>query len=103
MFAATKDQSLDEKVKEVKMSTQKLKNDAREGARDIRDTAEELGSEIRHAAQRTGQTVNELWHSAGDEVSQVTDTVAAHIRNKPVQSSLVALAAGFVIGALFRR
>lgn len=103
MFAASKDYADDEKVKDVKLSAQKLKAEARESARDAREAAEDFGSELRQAAHRTGHSVREFLHHAGDEVSHVGDNVASHIRHKPVQSSLIALAAGFIIGALVRR
>ncbi|MBA4274223.1 MAG: hypothetical protein C0436_01080 [Alphaproteobacteria bacterium] len=100
MFAATKE---DDKVKDVKLAGQKAKADFRDSARDARDAAEDFGTELKSAAHRTGRSVREFLHTASDEVSHVTDNVASQIRNKPVQSTLIALAAGFIVGAIVRR
>jgi len=67
------------------------------------ETAEEARVELRDAAEKAGRKVRTFLHSASDEISHASDTVTTQIRSNPVQSSLIALGVGFVLGALFRR
>jgi len=54
-------------------------------------------------ARDAGAKVRSIVDNATGEVSEISETVEARIHEKPVQSTLVALAAGFVLGMLFRR
>jgi len=67
------------------------------------ETAEEARVELRDAAEKAGRKVRTFLHSASDEIGHASDTVKTQIRSNPVQSSLIALGVGFVLGALFRR
>jgi ElaB/YqjD/DUF883 family membrane-anchored ribosome-binding protein len=67
------------------------------------DMAREAKGDLRDAANTAGRKVRKLFDTTREELSQATDTVTTQIRNKPVQSSLIALAAGVVLGALIRR
>lgn len=88
MFTTTKDDT----VHNLKSSAQNLQ-----------DAAKETADDLRNAANGAGRKVREFIHSAGDELSHTKDKVTTQIRTNPVQSSLVALGVGFVLGALFRR
>lgn len=94
MFSATKD--AEDRVADVKLAANKAKNEARAGAANVRD-------ELEHAAHRTGRSVREFLHTAGDELSHAQEAVTSQIRHKPVQSTLIALGAGVILGALLRR
>jgi len=94
MYSSAKD--TDDRVADVKLAANKAKNEVRASASHIRDELEE-------AARRTGTSVREFLHIAGDELSHASEAVTGQIRNKPMQSALIALGAGFVLGALFRR
>ena len=63
----------------------------------------ETKNDIRTAANMAGHKVRNLYDTARNEISHATDTVSTQIRTKPVQSSLMALGVGFVLGSLFRR
>ncbi|MBV8938605.1 MAG: hypothetical protein JO089_02035 [Alphaproteobacteria bacterium] len=73
------------------------------GKSDAKRALEEVTDDLCDVARNAGRKVRGALDCATDELTGVTDTVAAEIRNKPVQSSLIALAAGFLLGALFRR
>lgn len=92
MFTATKDDT----VQTLKNSTQNFKENARE-------TYDEAKSDLRDTANKAGRKVRHFINSATDEISHATDTVTTQIRTKPVQSSVVALGVGVVLGMLLRR
>lgn len=75
------------------------KSDYKDGARVASNAKHDL-AEMAHDA---GTKVRHLFDSASSEISHATDVVSAQVRNKPLQSSLIALTAGFVLGALLRR
>lgn len=54
-------------------------------------------------ARKTGAQLRQVIDSATGEVSHVADEVQARIKGEPVKSTLIALAAGVVLGLLFRR
>lgn len=85
MFTATKD--------DVKNYT----------ASNANDPAHEARKDLRDAAETAGRKVRGFLNSAGDEIVNVKDTVATEIRTNPVQSALIALGVGIVIGAISRR
>jgi len=65
--------------------------------------AGKLEDDLHVAANNAGRKVREFIHTASDEFAHTKDTVTTQIRTNPVQSSLIALGVGFVLGALFRR
>jgi ElaB/YqjD/DUF883 family membrane-anchored ribosome-binding protein len=65
--------------------------------------ADKTKDELRQAANKAGRRVRDLVETATDEIVHAKDTVTTQIRTKPVQSGLIALGVGFVLGALFRR
>lgn len=92
MFTATKDNV----ANDLKSGANNLKNEAR-------DTAYQVTDDLRDVANRTGRKVRGLIDTASDEISHATESVSTQIRTNPVQSSLIALGAGFILGALLRR
>ena len=84
-----------------------LKNDVKSAARNIKDeaknTAYDAYDDLSSAANRTGRKVRTLIDSAGGEISNATEGLTTQIKGAPVQSSLLALAAGFFLGVLLRR
>jgi len=69
----------------------------------FRESAHEAQDNMREAANKAGHKVRAFIHSAGDEISHASETVTTQIRTNPVQSSMIVLGVGFVLGALFRR
>ena len=82
-------------------------NDLKSAARNVKDdaknTAYDVYDDLSSAANRTGRKVRGFIDSAGSELSHATDTVTTQIKENPVQSSLLALAAGFFLGSILRR
>jgi len=72
-------------------------------AHNLKDNMNEAKEDLRSAANSAGRKVRGFINSAGEEISHATDTVTKQIRTNPVQSSLVALGVGYLLGALFRR
>lgn len=89
-------QSKEDAVHNLKSAANTVRNEARETAGELRD-------ELRDTANRAGRKVRGFIDSASDELSHASDTVTTQIRSNPVQSSLIALGIGYVLGALFRR
>ena len=92
MLSTTKDDT----VQSLRNSAQNIKDDAR-------DTAREAKGELRDTANKVGRSVRGFLDSTSDEFSHAADTVKNQIHEKPVQSALVTLGIGFVLGLMFRR
>lgn len=58
---------------------------------------------LREAAHQAGRSVRNFYNSATDEASHAADVVKDEIRNHPLRASLIALAAGFVLGFALRK
>ena len=71
--------------------------------REAWDKISDAKDDVENAAHRAGKKVRNYIDSAGDELVHASDSVKTQIRNKPVQSSVIALAIGFVIGTLLGR
>ena len=81
---------------EIKETTRHLKDDARDAASAVRDDLEEV-------ARRAGSHVREFADSAEHGLKDAGGAVATKIRENPIQSSLLALGMGLVVGMLYRR
>ncbi len=80
-----------------------LKSDLKDAANDAREHADRVGADIKEVAQEAGQKMRHMLDAAGTDLAQLTDTVAAEVRQRPVQSSVIALGAGVILGMLLRR
>lgn len=69
----------------------------------INATSKDLNDTVEGMTSKASRAVNNLYAVASDEISHATDTVKSQIHSNPVQSSFIALAAGFILGALIRR
>lgn len=92
MFTATKDDN----ISNLKSSAQNLRDNASAVANDA-------GDDLREVANKAGRKVRGFINTASDEITHARDTVTSEIRSNPVQSSLVALGVGYLLGALLRR
>ncbi len=54
-------------------------------------------------ARAAGVKVRQVIDAATGEVSEIAEVVETKIQQKPVQSTLIALAAGLFVGLLLRR
>ncbi len=80
-----------------------LKNSAQAIRDDVRATAEEAKQDFSATATNAGRKVRDFIGSTSDELSHASDTVTTHVHKKPMQSALIALGIGYVLGALLRR
>ena len=86
------------------MFSANVKDDNMYNAKDAANSAvAEAHYDLRQVARESGEKVRSLYNAACDEMSHAKDTVTTQIRTKPVQSSVIALGVGFMLGALFRR
>jgi ElaB/YqjD/DUF883 family membrane-anchored ribosome-binding protein len=92
MYTATKDDNISN-----------LKNSAQNFRSAAGDVVGDPKVDLREAAGKAGRRVRDLVHSAGDELSHAKETVTTQIRTNPVQSSMIALGVGIVLGVLLRR
>lgn len=72
-------------------------------AHDVSQTAGEIKDDVCATANNAGHKVRNFIDSASEELAHTTETVTTKIKGKPVQSSLIALGIGFVLGALLSR
>ncbi|MDX2027221.1 MAG: hypothetical protein SFW62_01145 [Alphaproteobacteria bacterium] len=81
--------------------------DIRDNVRRAKGTARDaLGSvreDLSEAAHNAGHQVRELVDSAGKGLTQATQSVSKKVRANPLQSTLIALGLGFVVGTILRR
>jgi ElaB/YqjD/DUF883 family membrane-anchored ribosome-binding protein len=77
-------------------------SNAKRDSRDAWDKATDAKDNLEDAAHNAGRKVRHYLDTATDELTHASDSVKSHIRTKPVQSSIIALAAGFILGRLFR-
>ncbi|MGB9152924.1 MAG: hypothetical protein WCD70_07535 [Alphaproteobacteria bacterium] len=82
-------------------------DDAKDAARRFKDEVRDAGTGLRDdlemAARRTGRHVRDMAESAEHNIEDVGEAMTRKIRQNPIQSSLIALSAGFVIGMLYKR
>ncbi len=69
----------------------------------IKMASDEIQDELRYAASQAGRKVRGMLDSASSELSHAGGTVSKEIHANPIQSSLIALGVGVVLGALLRR
>jgi ElaB/YqjD/DUF883 family membrane-anchored ribosome-binding protein len=93
---------------------QKVMDDTREGLARVREHVNEAGREARTAAgqvkgdlndmaREAGETARDTYDRVSERVSSLSHQTEDRIREKPVQSALIALGIGFVAGLLSRR
>jgi len=73
---------------------------AKREAHNITNKTEE---ELIHAAESAGQKVRDFVDDAADKIQTTTNNVSHQVHENPIQSILVALGAGFMLGMFFRR
>lgn len=82
-------------------------DDVRENAyrtrNDIRGSASNTADNVADAAQTAGRKVRDFIDDTSDKLHSTTDRLSHEVRDNPIQSTLIALSAGFVLGMLFRR
>ncbi len=80
-----------------------IKNAANSATNQADRSVHNMVDHLADYANDAGHKVRRLFDEAGNELSHVSERVTSEIRTNPVRASLIALAAGFVIGAIARR
>lgn len=87
----------------AKITKEFAKNDLQNAAYNAEGVVNETVDNLSEYANRAGRTVRHYIDNASDEISHASEKLSTEIRTNPIRSSLIALAAGFVIGSLIRR
>lgn len=91
----------------AKTAAKSAQADVKNKAHDLRaaagNVAEIAKDDLIDFANVAGTKVRGLIENYSEEVANTTENVAEQIRTKPLQSALIALGAGFLIGLLARR
>ena len=69
----------------------------------LKDAACEMGDNLHEVAHSAGRKVRGMFNTASDEICSARESVGAEIRSNPIRSSLIALGAGVLLGALLNR
>jgi ElaB/YqjD/DUF883 family membrane-anchored ribosome-binding protein len=80
-----------------------LKKDINQAANDAKMHAGKVGADLKEVAEEAGHQVRHMMDNAGNDLSHVADKLAAEVRERPVQSTLITLAVGAFLGAIFLR
>jgi len=92
---------------EIKQQITQLRSDVSELTRLLSKLAESKSDEIAAAAKDQAdhilQRTREMADTAQDKTREATEALESHIKEKPLQSALIALTIGLVFGALSRR
>lgn len=92
MYTANKDDT----VSNLKNTAHNFRNAADDAANDAKRNLNEV-------ANQAGRKVRAFLHTTEDELVHARDAVTTQIRSKPVQSSMIALGAGVILGILLNR
>lgn len=78
-----------------------------EAGRQARDWAQETGSQLQEGAQeamhQVGTVTSQLSDLSRTAMNQLEETLEGRIRNKPLQSVLIAAGVGMLCGLLWRK
>ena len=69
----------------------------------VRDTAENLGDEALRAGRDLAGKASETANDLRNEVKTQADRLAVSIREKPIQSAMIAAGLGFLLAVVARR
>lgn len=96
MSYTSANQKKDEAVDTAKKAGRQFEDAGKQAVNDAK-------TDFADAAHNAGQEVRRYFTTAVDKAEEVTSDVEGRIRSKPVESTLLALGAGFLIGFLARR
>jgi len=106
MFTSTKDDVVSDLKsgaaslsRDARNTANNVKNDIRSGMREANDTRADWES----SAHEFGAQARDCLNQATRELRDTTSEIRGRITRNPVESSVVALAVGFLLGQLFRR
>ena len=95
--------SVEDLKETAKDAAQDAKAMAKDRMKNLREDAEEVGEDLRSAAQQAGKKVRNAVEHAVDETTETAKVVTGYVRSNPIESTLIGLGVGIVVGALLRR
>ncbi len=78
-------------------------NDVRNAVRDVEAEGRSVIDDVSDYANEAGQKVRGVVDRTFDHTQRVTGDIEAEIKSNPIRSSIIALGAGFILGALLTR
>ena len=90
-------------ARDIKSTANDMKNTAQDAKSNVKQAFEEVSADAEHIANRVGSEMRSFFSNARDEVYDAKKRVSRQINDNPMQSTAIALLAGFIVGALFRR
>lgn len=72
-------------------------------ASETADVVSGAKDDLKEVARNAGMNVRNFVHARRHDIAEVTESATDTIRAKPLQSSLLALGAGFLLASLLRR
>ena len=79
------------------------KESTNQNMRPVRDAAEDTTDSLRDVAGKAGSQIRHFFDAAGNELDHARQVVVKQVHTHPLQSGLMALGAGFLLGLLVRR
>lgn len=96
----TRNDSALEDAKSLKRSAE---SNVRDAAGHVRNIGENVQDNIRNFAYEAGQRMSDYVSAGRERFSSAADDLTDTVRERPLQSSLVALGIGLVLGMFFSR
>lgn len=91
----------------TKDNASNLKSDIRDTAasakRDAEHALRDNGHDVEAYAHHAGRKARHYFESASEHMADTANMVQEEIKDNPLRATLVALGAGFILGALLRR
>ena len=70
---------------------------------DISNRLSNYKDQVQDAAEKAGTNLRDYYEQKRSELSELADDFSTTVRNKPIQTSLIAVAFGFLLGKLLSR
>ena len=75
---------------------------AQESSRQERDKAQAIGTQVRDTAQQVSNAASEYYEQGREQIEHVGQSLEDHIREKPLQSVLMAAGLGMLMAFLWK-
>jgi len=68
----------------------------------VRDKAQEVSAQVSDTARQVSETASDYYEQGREQIEQVGQSLEDHIREKPLQSVLMAAGIGMIIAFLWK-
>jgi ElaB/YqjD/DUF883 family membrane-anchored ribosome-binding protein len=76
---------------------------AQEGSIQVRDKAQEVSAHVSETARQVGETASAYYEQGREQIEHVGQYLEDHIRDKPLQSVLIAAGLGMLMAFLWKK